>query len=187
MRPALAVLALPPYELALDRDLSSLQGTTMTRDQAGQPGHSRVYGWKVTLMHDPPPGIPMGISETGLPLRPRGPFEPRHAAPEPAPPEPKKASPRRKPAIVLAGVLALCAAAGAAGTAVWDWQVGVIDFGTVLVGTSWVLLAIWVLKRYTAMPEPPCLHAVLGRTEGNIARACCNAARCPLLHPEDLK
>lgn len=120
--------------------------------------------------------------------RARAPFEPARK-PAPAPPEPKRApaSPRRKLAIALGAVLVLCAAAGVTGTAVWDWQVGVIDFATVLVGASWVLFAIWVLKRYTTTPEPPCLHAVLGRTEGNVARMCCNAARCPLLHPEDLK
>lgn len=130
--------------------------------------------------------IPMGIGETGPSPRPRAPFEPARK-PVPAPPKPREASPRRKLAIALGGVLALCAAAGIAGTAIWDWQVGVIDFGTVLVGGLWVLFAIWVLKRYTTSPEPPCLHAVLNRTEGNVARMCCNAARCPLLHPEDLK
>ena len=128
--------------------------------------------------------IPMGIGETGPSPRPRGPFEPRHAAPEPKPPA--RAAPRSHPAATaVACIIMASAIAGAAGTAARGWPVGAVAAGTTLIGLLWVLATWQALKRYTAMPEPPCLHAVLGRTEGNVARACCNAARCPLLHPED--
>ena len=128
--------------------------------------------------------IPMGISETGPSPRPRGPFEPRHAAPKPPPPAARGS---QKLAMVIACIIMTSAVAGAAGTAAWNWPVGAVTAGTALVGLLWVLAMWQALKRYTIEPDPPCLHAVLNRTEGNIARMCCNADRCPLLHPEDLK
>lgn len=128
--------------------------------------------------------IPMGISEMGPSPRPRGPFEPKHAAARP-PPRPQAASERQRLAMVIACIIMASAIAGAAGTAAQGWPVGAITAGTTLVGLLWVLALQQALKRYTTTPEPPCLHAVLNRTEGNVARMCCNAERCPLLHPED--
>ena len=127
-------------------------------------------------------GIPVGIGESGPSPRPRGPFEPRHAAPRPPA---AAATERQRLGMMIACIIMASAVAGAAGTAAWDWPVGAITAGTTLVGLLWVLAAWWALKRYTTQAEPPCLHAVLNRTEGNVARMCCNAERCPLLHPED--
>lgn len=91
--------------------------------------------------------------------------------------------------MALLTILMASAVAGALGAVTWDAPVGYVTFGTVLIALLWVLALRGALKRYTAEPDPPCLHMVLtpGATQGNIARMCCNAERCPLLHPEDLK
>lgn len=124
--------------------------------------------------------IPMGIGETGPSPRPRKPFEPVRRQPAHAPP-PQEASRGQKLAMVVMGILAVSAVAGGLATAVWNWQVGIVAGASTMVGLLWVLLLHEALRRYTTDPEPPCLHAVLGRTEGNVARTCCNAERCPLL------